>query len=121
MIEMNSVDEEGGGAPLNKIGDINIEKKRCECSCIKKDVYNYIIIGVTAAFVVTLVVVLCVCLIKKSKRNYNNNITLNVYSDNDDKEISFISNDFSIDESFIKNENITMLIDDAKYSLNQRS
>ena len=113
MIEMNSVDEEGG-APLNKIGDINIEKKRCECCMHKKKMY--IIIGVTAAFVVTLVVVLCVYLIKKSKRNYNNNITLSVYSDNDDKEISFISNDFNIDESFIKNENITMLIDDSKYS-----
>ena len=50
------------------------------------------------------------------KRNYNNNITLSVYSDNDDKEISFISDQFSIDELFIKNENISLLIDDSKYS-----
>ena len=114
MIEMNTADENGESVPLNKVDDINIKESRCERCKRKKKLY--IIIGIAVALAVTLVVVLCVCLIKKSKRNYNNNIALSVYSDNDDKEISFISDEFSIDESFIKNENITMLIDDSKYT-----
>ena len=108
---MNTADENGGSVPLNKVDDLNIND---ESRCKRKKMY--IIIGVSIALVIILVVVLCVCLIKKSKRIYNNNITLSVYSDSDDKEISFFSNDFNVDESFIKNENITMLIDDEKYS-----
>ena len=110
MFEMSSTDEKGGSVPLNKFDDLN-EK---ESSCRRKKMY--IIIGVPVALVIILVVVLCVCLIKKSKKTYNNNITLKVYSDSDDKEISFISNEFNIAEEYIKKENITMLIDDSKNS-----
>ena len=111
---MNTADENGGSVPLNKVDDLNInDESRC------KSKKMYIIIGVSIALVIILVVVLCVCLIKKSKRIYNNNITLSVYSDSDDKEISFFSNDFNVDESFIKNENIIMYIDEVKYYFNK--
>ena len=110
MYEMSSTDEKGESAPLVKFDDLN-EK---ESSCKRKKMY--IIIGVAVGLVIVLVVVLCVCLIKKSKKTYNNNITLKVYSDSDDKEILFISNEFNIAEEYIKKENITMLIDDSKNS-----
>ena len=113
MLEMNSADENGGSVPLKEVDDL-IEEKSC---CKRKKMY--IIIGVAVALVVILVVVLCVCLIKKSKRNYNNNITLKVYSDSDDKEIFFFSNEFNDDKAFTKKENITMFIDDSKYSFNK--
>ena len=84
MLEMNTADENGETVPLNKVDDLNINESRC------KRKKKYIIIGVSVAVAVILVVVLCVCLIIK-KRIYNNNITLSVYTDNDDKEISFFS------------------------------
>ena len=113
MFEVNPADENGGGAPLKDIDDLNKKESRC------KRKKRYIIIGVSVALVIILVVVLCVCLIKKSKKDYHNNITLKVYSDSDDKEISFFSNEFNVDEAFIKKENITMLIDDSKYSFSK--
>ena len=113
MFEMSSTDEKGGSVPLNKFDDLN-EK---ESSCRRKKIY--IIIGVAVALVIILVVVLCVCIIKKSKKIYNNNITLKVYSDSDDKEIFFFSNEFNDDKAFTKKENITMFIDDSKYSFNK--
>ena len=112
MLEMNTADENGETVPLNKVDDLNINESRC------KRKKKYIIIGVSVAVAVILVVVLCVCLIIK-KRIYNNNITLSVYTDNDDKEISFFSSDFNVDESFIKNENIIMLIDDLKLAFSK--
>ena len=112
MIEMNTADENGGSVPLNEVEDLIADESR------SKRKKMYIIIGVAVALVIILVVVLCVCLIKK-KRIYNNNITLSVYSDSDDKEISFFSTDFNVNESFIKNENITMLIDGSKYNFSK--
>ena len=44
---------------------------------------------------------------------------MSVYSDNDDKEIFFFSNEFYIDKGLIENGNITMLIDDSKYTFSK--
>ena len=111
---MSPTDEKGETVPLSNLDDLG-EKE----SCFKRR-KMYIIIGVAVALAIVLVVVLCVCLIKKKpQRTYNNNITLKVYSNSDDKEILFFSDEFDIEERFIQKENISMLIDGEKNSFNK--
>ena len=125
MLDINSAEEGGDIVPLNKVDDL-IENE----SFVKRRKWH-IIIGIAIILVIVLVVVLCVCLIGKSKKsedshntpdiifNSKNNITLNVYSDSDDEEISLFSNEFNASEAFNMSENIIMYIDEVKYSFNK--
>ena len=121
MLEMNSAEEGGDSVPFNKVDDL------IENESFFKRRKLYIIIGIAIILMIVLVVVLCVCLIPSSKKSDDshitpdiiiyskNNITLKVYSDNDDEEISFFSNEFNVDEAFNMTEKIIIYIDKIKY------
>ena len=108
MLELESVEEKEENIPLN---DPNMKMEKL--SCLKK--YKlYIIIGTAIIIIIALVVTLCLLLTKNSDlpEDIKNNINLEVYSDNDDEEISFLSNEYNIDQKV----NLKLYVDEKKYS-----
>ena len=135
MIEMKSAEEGGGNVPLNA------NDNTTENESFFKRRKMYIIFGLAILLIIILIIVLSVCLTGSSTNsdnpndsdapdtptdtppeiiiNYKNNITLNVYSDSDDEEISFFSDEFDFDEILNMNGDKIMLIDDKKYLFNK--
>ena len=116
---MKSVDN-AETVPLNNPGD-NLEPGE---SFLKRNKL-YIIIGVSILLVAIIIVVLCVCLTgnpddeedipKEEPIIIKNNINLEVYSDRDGKEISFLSEEFKVVQTLKSEENQVLLIDGKKY------
>ena len=129
MIEMKPVDESGRTIPSNATKsadqDLSFLKKR----------KLYLIIGISVLLIIILVVVLCVTLTGNSDKGkkpiddksdtipeepleIKNNVKLEVYSDNDEKEISFLSEEYDVNEQGLRNlkENSIMYIDGKNYS-----
>ena len=99
-----------------------------EESFIKKKKIYFIIAAIIV--VIALVVVLCVCLIKPSSGNkdeepsdepiidrFDEAIKLEVYSGQDNKEIFFLSEDFKLSQTNLRNleENHILYVDGKKY------
>ena len=125
MQELKSI-EEGEDKPLSNSPFLEPEKKE---SFLKRHKL-YFIIG-AAILVIVLTVVLCVCLIKPTNKDKDKeddkgqpteklveSIKLEVNSDEDDKEISFLSEDFKIAQTNLRNlaENYILYVDGTKYS-----
>ena len=122
---MKNVDEIG-----DTVSAINAVEIVSDKSCSKKR-NLFIIIGAILVIAVVLTVVLCLCLPKKSDNEnqkdqttdekkeedpvtptdethedpegIKNNVDIEVYSDTDDKEIEFLSNEYQIGQSSLRN------------------
>ena len=129
MLEMKPSEENGQTIPL-KVNDFGEEQ-----SFLKKN-RLYIIIASIILLIVILIVVLCVCLLGNSDEkqlppsdneetddliNIKNNIDLQVYSDGDDKEISFLSSEYDFEQISSKNSavNPRLYVDYKKYSFSK--
>ena len=125
MQELKAI-EDGEDQPLSNSPLIEEEKKE---SFLKRH-RLYFIIG-AIILVIVLVVVLCVCLIKPSNKDKEKeddkeppseklveSIKLEVNSNEDDKEISFLSGDFKIAQTNLRNlaENYILYVDGTKQS-----